>query len=152
MDMLFVISRWQFPIFLYLIYFSCADSSLQHTGFSSCDVQALQHMGSVGAEHMLSCGMWDLSSPTRHWTRAPCFGSAVLTTEPPGKSQEFISISFWGWRQSVLTEETAKTGNTWVPGKGRTSGPEGCSTKTMGISPSKSTGELHTLDPSVPKC
>ena len=75
MHMLFVTYRWQFQILLYLIYFSCADSSLQHTGSSSCDVQALQHMGSV-AEHMLSCGMWDLSSPTRDWTRAPCIGSA----------------------------------------------------------------------------
>ena len=37
-------------------------------------------------------GMWDLSSPTRGGTCAPCFGSThtnkcvVLTSEPPGKS------------------------------------------------------------------
>ena len=32
------------------------------------------------------CSTWDLSSPTRGWTHAPCSGSAVLTTGPPGKS------------------------------------------------------------------
>ena len=32
--------------------------------------------------------MWDLSSPARDWTRAPCIGKhRVLTTGPPGKSQ-----------------------------------------------------------------
>ena len=31
-------------------------------------------------------GMWDLSSQTRDRTRAPCSGSTVLTTGPPGKS------------------------------------------------------------------
>ena len=76
MHMLFVTYRWQFQILLYLIYlfylgrlFTAAHRLLY------CDVQALQHMGSV-AEHMLSCGVWDLSSPTRDWTQAPCIGSA----------------------------------------------------------------------------
>ena len=31
-------------------------------------------------------GMWDLSSSTRDQTCAPCIGSAVLTTGPPGRS------------------------------------------------------------------
>ena len=60
MHMLFVTYRWQFQILLYLIYFSCADFTAAHR-LLYCDVQALQHMGSV-AEHMLSCGVWDLSS------------------------------------------------------------------------------------------
>ena len=30
--------------------------------------------------------MWDLSSQTRNGTRAPCTGSTVLTTLPPGNS------------------------------------------------------------------
>ena len=29
-------------------------------------------------------GMWDLSSPTRDWTRAPCSGNRILTTGPQG--------------------------------------------------------------------
>ena len=32
--------------------------------------------------------MWDLSSPTRDRTRDPCNESTVLTTGPPGKSQD----------------------------------------------------------------
>ena len=32
--------------------------------------------------------MWDLSSLTGDWTHAPCRGSRVLTTGPPGKSLE----------------------------------------------------------------
>ena len=31
---------------------------------------------SLVAAHGLSCGMWDLSSPTRDPTQAPCIGSA----------------------------------------------------------------------------
>ena len=34
--------------------------------------------------------MWDLSSPTRDQTHAPCSGSAVLTTKPPGKSLDLL--------------------------------------------------------------
>ena len=32
--------------------------------------------------------MWDPSFPSRDQTHAPCSGSRVLTTEPPGKSWE----------------------------------------------------------------
>ena len=36
------------------------------------------------------CGTRDLSSPTRDRTSAPCIGSTgVLTTGPPGKSQDY---------------------------------------------------------------
>ena len=34
--------------------------------------------------------MWDLNSSPRDWTWAPCIESEVLTTGPPGKSQEQI--------------------------------------------------------------
>ena len=64
------------------IYLGCAKSSLQHVGsllrhvgFSSCGVQALECTGSVVVVRGLSCGMWDLSSPTKDGTLAPCFGS-----------------------------------------------------------------------------
>ena len=41
-------------------------------------------------------GMWDVSSLTRDWTSAPCTGSAVSTTGPPGKSQEeLFSATSW---------------------------------------------------------
>ena len=42
-------------------------------------------------------GMWDFSSPTRDQTLAPCFGSPIITTGPPGKSSILLfvnSISF----------------------------------------------------------
>ena len=32
--------------------------------------------------------MWDLNSPTRDQTHTPSSGSAVLTTAPPGTSQQ----------------------------------------------------------------
>ena len=38
-------------------------------------------------------GMWNLSSPTRDGTRAPCSGSAVLTTGPPGKSRQTLFLN-----------------------------------------------------------
>ena len=53
-------------------FFYCAVSLLQHVDsplqcavFSSCDIQALEGLGSVVAAHMFSCGLWDLSSATR---------------------------------------------------------------------------------------
>ena len=36
------------------------------------------------------CSTWDLSSPTRDQTRAPCSGSSVLTTGPPGSPSVFF--------------------------------------------------------------
>ena len=44
-------------------------------GLSSCGAQALELESSVVAACGLSCGMWDLSSPTWDQTRAPCIGS-----------------------------------------------------------------------------
>ena len=41
-------------------------------------------------------GIWDLSSPTRDWTRGPCIG--ILTTESPGKSLQFSFI----WVHSIV--------------------------------------------------
>ena len=38
------------------------------------------------------CGMWDLSSPNRDGTFAPCSGSTVLTTKPQGKSPRLFLI------------------------------------------------------------
>ena len=35
-------------------------------------------------------GMWDLSSPTRDHTHAPCIGSTVLPTGPTGQSLVFL--------------------------------------------------------------
>ena len=54
--------------------------------------------------------MWDLISLTRGQTHAPCSGSAVLTTGPPGKSGIFLLMflriyrSFHGrfWSLSAL--------------------------------------------------
>ena len=41
----------------------------------------------------LSCGMWDLSSPARDQTWAPCLGSiGVSATGPPGKSLVRMTI------------------------------------------------------------
>ena len=40
----------------------------------------------------LLCGMWDLSSPNRDGTCAPCSGSTVLTTKPQGKSLRLFLI------------------------------------------------------------
>ena len=37
-------------------------------------------------------GMWDLNSPTRGQTRAPCSGSTVLTAGLPGKSRRLLSL------------------------------------------------------------
>ena len=36
------------------------------------------------------CGMRDLSSQTRDRTQAPCSGSTILTTGPPGKSHQLF--------------------------------------------------------------
>ena len=36
------------------------------------------------------CGMRDLSSQTRDRTHAPCSGSTILTTGPPGKSHQLF--------------------------------------------------------------
>ena len=48
------------------------------------------------------CGMWDLSSPTRNQIHAPCNGSPVLTTGPPGNPPKGVSASIlegaWGER------------------------------------------------------
>ena len=44
--------------------------------------------------------MWDLSSRTRDQTRAPCSGSRVLTTGPPGKGYKF-SLLFLTWYHFV---------------------------------------------------
>ena len=44
----------------------------------------------------LSCGMWDLSSPTRDQTWAPCLGSTgVSATGPPGKSLVRMTIKMF---------------------------------------------------------
>ena len=49
-------------------------------------------------------GMWDVSSLTRDWTSAPCIGSVVSTTGPPGEVPRgtllsnklgFILLLFW---------------------------------------------------------
>ena len=69
--------------------------------------------------------MWDLSSSTRDQTCAPCIGSAVLTTGPPGKfqisflkewfvwkaednSDSYLSVAgrlFWGYKLRVHTQK-----------------------------------------------
>ena len=41
----------------------------------------------------VSCTMWDLSSPTRDQTQVSSIGSVVLTTGPPGKSQECFNFT-----------------------------------------------------------
>lgn len=41
--------------------------------------------------------MWNLSSPTKDRTHAPCFGSAVLTTGLLGKSQEGDALKVKKW-------------------------------------------------------
>ena len=38
-------------------------------------------------------GMWDLSFPTRDWTLTPCIEGKVLTTGPPGKSLDDLSLN-----------------------------------------------------------
>ena len=44
----------------------------------------------------LSCGMWDLSCPTRDQTWAPCLGSTgVSATGPPGKSLAGMTIKMF---------------------------------------------------------
>ena len=50
-------------------------------------------------------GMWDLSSPTRDETRAPCSGSAESTTGPPGKSQYFPWFNFILLRKWRCTDD-----------------------------------------------
>ena len=40
----------------------------------------------------MSCGMRNLSSPTRDQTQAPCTGSAVLTTRIPEKSPACVIV------------------------------------------------------------
>ena len=42
-------------------------------------------------------GMRDLSSPTRDRTHAPCSGSTVFTTGPPGKSQGLTVLCSFIW-------------------------------------------------------
>ena len=51
--------------------------------------QLKESFGRVGGGGSCHAGMWDLSSPTRDPTCAPLqWKLEVLTTEPPGKSQE----------------------------------------------------------------
>ena len=45
--------------------------------------------------------MWDTSYPNRDQTRAPCIGSAVLTTGPPGKSLGHLKVGH-EWDPSVM--------------------------------------------------
>ena len=42
------------------------------------------------------------SSPTRDWTWAPCSGSTVLTTGPPGKSWYLVFIEYFYPYKSTL--------------------------------------------------
>ena len=42
----------------------------------------------------LSCGLWDLSSPTRDWTQAMAVKARVLTTRPSGNSPKFQIFVF----------------------------------------------------------
>ena len=43
----------------------------------------------------LSCGLWDLSSPTRDWTQAMAVKARVLTTRPSGNSPKFQIFVFF---------------------------------------------------------
>ena len=45
----------------------------------------------------MPCSMWDPSSLTRDQTCAFCSGSRILTTGPPGKSQETFSIGEYAY-------------------------------------------------------
>ena len=45
---------------------------------------------------LVLCGIWDLNSPIRDRTHAPCTGNAVLNTGLPGKSPYF---KYW-WKRS----------------------------------------------------
>ena len=54
------------------------------------------------------CGMRDLSSPTRDRTHAPCSGSAVLTTGPPGKSLLTNPLEGWVHTPSIFRSLMAR--------------------------------------------
>ena len=41
----------------------------------------------------VACGMWDLSSPTRDWTHAPCIGSMESITGKPGQVPVTLILS-----------------------------------------------------------
>ena len=59
---------------------------LQHTGFSSCGLRALEHrLSSCGTRAQLLRGVWDLPGPG-HESVSPALAGGFLTTVPPGKS------------------------------------------------------------------
>ena len=49
------------------------------------------------------CGIWDLNSPIRDRTHAPCAGNTVLTTGLPGKSPYF---KYW-WKHTLFRASEA---------------------------------------------
>ena len=82
-------------------------TSLQHTGSSTVMCRLYSTWAQLRSTCLVVvCGIsvpnQRLNPGSLHWE------CRVLTTEPPGKSQEFISISSWGWRQSVLHRRNSK--------------------------------------------
>lgn len=61
--------------------------------------------------------MWDLSSPTRNRTCAPCSGSTVLTTGLPGKAPPYFFKLVWlnykvtNYTQNIVILENSKITN-----------------------------------------
>ena len=76
---------------------SCGTWALEHAGFSSCGTQVSSYgsqalecrLSSCGARAQLLRGMWDLPGPGIEPV-APALAGRVLTTVPPGKSQEIF--------------------------------------------------------------
>ena len=61
-------------------------------------------------------GMWDLSSPARDHICGPCFGSRVLLTGPPGKSEGLGVWAAWlGSGAKPLTTVVEVVYSTSVP-------------------------------------
>ena len=76
LDISLVWQYWFLFVCLFELYLlcGCLGSQLWHAGFHN-------YMKT------LSCGMWNLSSPTWDWTWVPSVARQFLASEPSGKSQ-----------------------------------------------------------------
>ena len=62
-------------------------------GLSSCGSQALEcRLSSCGTRAYLLCGMWDLLGPGLQPV-SPALAGRFLTTVPPGKSRQYVSVT-----------------------------------------------------------
>ena len=74
--------------FLNIYSFICIGSYLRHAG----SFIVAHGLSSWGEQAKLLHGTWDLSSPTRDWTHAPCIARWILNHQTTGEvpTQEFF--------------------------------------------------------------